>query len=302
MDFAGRFADRIMPEALHKLSLSFLVDTLNKQFGGTAGNLAYTLNLLGEHPKIIAPVGNDFQLYMKFLKKKNIDTSGLVVYKDEKTSSYFGITDSDDNQIGSYYVGAMKYAKNHFLKPFYQDKKNTLAVLGPISPDAMVKYSKECNSLSLPYVYDPAFQIANLSKEDLKKGVSQAVILIGNDYEILLIQKQLGLTHKELLQFVPIVITTLGAKGSIIEKGNDRFEIRPALVSHASDPTGAGDAYRGGFLAGFVRGFDLQTCGQMGSVAAAYTVEVYGTMTHMYSIKQFCARYTENFGKNLVLK
>jgi len=301
MDFSGRFADRIMPEALHKLSLSFLVDTLNKQFGGTAGNLAYTLKLLGENPKIVAPVGNDFQPYMKFFKKKGIDISGLTVYTDEKTSSYFGITDSDDNQIGSYYVGAMKYAKKQSLEVYYRDKKKTLAVLGPISPDAMVKFADECNTLSLPYVYDPAFQIANLSKEDLKKGVSGAVILIGNDYEILLIQKQLGINHEKLLTLVPIVITTLGAKGSIIEKGKERYEIQPASVSNASDPTGAGDAYRGGFLAGFVRGFDLETCGQMGSVTAAYTVETYGTMTHTYTKKQFSERYKENFGKNLVL-
>lgn len=301
MDFAGRFADRIMPEALHKLSLSFLVDTLNKQFGGTAGNLAYTLKLLGEHPRVIAPAGNDFQPYMAFLKKHRIDVSGISVYRDEKTSSYFGITDADDNQIGSFYVGAMKYAKDINLAPFIADPKKAIAVLGPIDPVAMVLFVKQCQALSLSYLYDPAFQIANLSPKDLKAGISGASILIGNDYEILLIQKQLGISHDELLLLVPCVVTTLGAKGSLIEKNKKQYSIAPAIVANASDPTGAGDAYRGGFLAGFVRGFDLSVCGQMGSVAAAYTVEAYGTVTHTYTKKQFADRYEKNYGTRIEL-
>jgi adenosine kinase len=301
MDFNGRFADRIMPDAIHKISLSFLVDTLKKQFGGTAGNIAYTLKLLGENPHIVAPVGNDFDGYFRFLKKHRIDVSGIVFHKDESTSSYFGITDQDDNQIGSFYVGASKYASKLSLVPFLKKANNPFVVVSPTDPKAMVKYVKECISLNVPYFFDPAFQIAVLSPNDLKNGIASAAILIGNDYEITLIKKRLGIPHTKLLEMVPIVVTTLGGKGSLIEKRDRKWEIRPAKAKSTIDPTGAGDAYRAGFLAGYVRGFDLLTCGQMGSVAAVYTVEKYGTVTHTFTKKEFIERYQKNHGTKITL-
>lgn len=299
MDFPGKFADRIMPDKIHQISLSFIVETLKKQFGGTAGNIAYSLKLLGIEPRIIAPAGNDFEPYQKFLLKHRIDISGIPIRKDVATSSYFVITDTDDNQIGSFYLGASKYAKNLSVI----DKKNrpNFVVLAPAEPMAMKKYVTECWKNKLPYLYDPAFQIGAFSANDLLKGISGAKILVGNDYEISLIEKKLKINLSQLLKLCPIVITTLGVKGSIIETSDKKIIIKSARPKSVIDPTGAGDAYRGGFLAGFLRGFDLKTCGQMGAVAAVYTVEKYGTVTHSFSKKDFIKRYRENYKGNLVL-
>lgn len=299
MNFSGRFADRIMPEKLHQISLSFLVDKLTKQFGGTAGNVAYSMKLLGLEPFIMAPAGNDFAPYKAFLKSHKVKDTYISIHKDTTTSSYFVMTDKDDNQIGSFYSGATQYAKKLHVSDF--KKKATFVVLAPTEPHAMIQYVSECKKQKLPYLYDPAFQIGNFSKEELIEGISHAKILIGNDYEIALIEEKLGISHEELILMVPILITTLGSKGSIIEQRNDAMHIKPAKPKNTSDPTGAGDAFRSGFLAGYLRGFDLQTCGQMGSVAAVYTVEKYGTQTHEYTISEFAKRYKDNYGSNLEL-
>lgn len=301
MDFSGYFADRIMPDKIHSLSLSFLVNNLHKQFGGTAGNIAFSLQLLGERSHIVAPVGNDFSLYMEFLKSHHIDTTGIINKKNSQTSSYFVLTDKDDNQIGSYYVGAMKYATQCHLKTLLSNKNDQFVIISPNDPKAMMQYVHECIETQTSYLFDPAFQIATLSTKDLILGITHAAIVIGNDYEIALMEKQLHVTHQQFITQVHTVITTLGPKGSIVEQGNKRISILSAKVSAVVDPTGAGDAYRGGFMAGYLRGFDLKTCGQMGSVAAAYTVEKYGTMTHVYTKKQFAARYQKNYNTKIVL-
>jgi adenosine kinase len=299
MDFPGKFADRIMPDKIHKISLSFLVDTLKKQFGGTAGNIAYTLKLLGIEPKVVASAGNDFEPYKKFLLKHGIDVSGILIRRDVSTSSYFVITDQDDNQIGSFYLGASKYAKS--LSVVGKNVKPDFVILAPAEPEAMKKYVGESRKNKLSYLYDPAFQIGAFSADDLLKGISGAKILIGNDYEISLIEKKLIVNHSKLLKLCPIVITTLGAKGSTVEAEGRKIFIPSAKPKKVLDPTGAGDAYRGGFLAGYLRGFDLKTCGQMGAVAAVYTVEKYGTVTHSFSKKDFIKRYRQNYKGNLAL-
>ena len=299
MNFAGRFADRIMPEKLHQISLSFLVDKLTKQYGGTAGNIAYSLKLLGMEPYILAPAGNDFSPYKAFLKSHKVKDTYISIHKDTTTSSYFVMTDKDDNQIGSFYSGATKYAKKLHISDC--KKKSAFVVLAPTEPDAMIQYVRECTKAQLDYMYDPAFQIGNFSKEALTDGISHAKILIGNDYEIALIEEKLEISHEELILMVPILITTLGSKGSIIEARNDAMHIKPAKARNTSDPTGAGDAFRGGFLAGFLRGFPLETCGRMGSVAAVYTVEKYGTQTHTFTTREFTDRYKENFNTALTI-
>jgi adenosine kinase len=300
MDFRGKFADRIMPEKIHQLSLSFLVDKLNKQFGGTAVNIGYTLKLLGVDPLIVAPAGNDFELYKNKLHSLGITTKYIKEFSDVACGSYFGITDASHNQIGAFYAGAIVYAKDLTICHPKMDKK-TFVVISPTDSVAMKKYVDECIENNFEYLFDPAFQIGDFSEKDLKKGITHARIFIGNDYEIALVEKKLKLTHKQLIQLVPILVTTLGAKGSLIETKGKKIEIMCAKVSSAADPTGAGDAYRAGFLAGFARNFDLMTCGQMGAVAAAYTVEKYGTQTHSFTIKEFCKRYLENFHAKITL-
>ena len=205
------------------------------------------------------------------------------------------VTDRDDNQIGAFYLGASKYNKELSLQ---QSEKPHFVVIGPNDPAAVKKYVSECREFGYRYLYDPAFQIDNFTSDDLRFAIEGAEILIGNDYEIALIEQKLGISHEELLVMGPkAVITTIGAKGSIIENRHDAIHIKPATPKNVSDPTGAGDAYRGGFLAGYLREFDLETCGNMGSVAAVYTVEKYGTVTHHYTKEEFIKRYKEKLWK-----
>lgn len=303
MNFNGRFADRIMPDKLHQISLSFLADKLTKNLGGTAGNLAYTLRLLGADPYIVATAGHDFSDYREFLGKHGIATDGIKVVKNEPCGSYHVITDRDDNQIGAFYTGATRYNKE--LSVVLQSGEGNAArfvVIGPNDPEAMKRYVTECKKEGLRYMYDPAFQIGNFSAGELREAIEGAELLIGNDYEIALIEQKLGISHEELLVMGPkAVITTLGGKGSVIETRHDSMHIQPAKPKNISDPTGAGDAYRGGFLAGYVRGLPLDVCGHMGSVAAVYTVEKYGTVTHSYTKDEFIKRYEENYGSAVAL-
>lgn len=295
MNFSGRFADRIMPEKIHALSLSFLVDTLSKQFGGTAGNIGYTLKLLGVEPTILAPVGNDFSPYKAFLQKHKISIARIATHKDVSTSAYFVMTDNQNNQIGSFFLGATKYAKDLPIK------KADFVVLSPTEPSAMKKYVKECLKNKFNYLYDPAFQIGNFTAAELREGITGAQILIGNDYEITLIEQKLEISHEELIVMVPILVTTLGSRGSIIETRKEAIHVKPAKPKNTIDPTGAGDAYRAGFVSGHLRGLDLKVCGQMGSVAAVYTVEKYGTQTHEFTKKEFISRYKQNYGTGISL-
>jgi len=301
MNYAGLFSDRIMPEKIHQISLSFLVDKLNKNFGGTAGNIAYTLNLLGTKPLVVSAAGNDFAPYRTFWKKYRLSTQGIVIHKDIITGSYFVVTDTRNNQIGSFYTGATKYAESLSIKPFVDQAQ--FVILAPTEPQAMYKYAQECVAAKIPYLFDPAFQISDFKRQQLTYMISHAQILIGNDYEIALIEKKLGLSHIQLCRLVPIAITTLAEKGSYIdtEYGQKRIDIPPARPKNTSDPTGAGDCYRAGFLAGYLRHLDLETCGKIASVATVYTVEKYGTQTHEFTKAEFTNRYKENFGETVSL-
>jgi len=299
MNFPGKFVDHIMPDKIHVLELSFLTDKLNKNFGGTAANISYNLALLGESPSILAPAGKDFASYKKFLTKSGIETKYIKIYKNDLTSNYFAIVDKSDNQIGALYSGAMRKANRLSLKEIKEPID--FMIISPTDPKTMVKFTAECQELKIPYMFDPGRQLPRLTKNQLLKGVKGTKILIGNDYEVSLMQKKLGLSRQALLNKVEILITTLAEKGSIIQTKKKSFKIKPAKPKNVSDPVGAGDAYRAGFITGFLRGFSLKTCGQMGSITAVYTVEKYGTSTHRVTKKEFRDRYKYNFNIELKL-
>ena len=299
MNFPGKFAEHIMPDKIHILNLSFLTDKLRKNFGGTAANISYNLALLGERPAILATAGKDFASHKKFLKKSAIETRYIKIYKSDFTSNYFAIVDKSDNQIGAFYSGVMKKANKLSLKKIKEPVD--FMIISPTDPKAIIKLAVECQKSKIPYMFDPGMQLPILTKNQLLKGVKGAKILIGNDYEISSIQKKLGLSKRKLLSKVEILITTLAEKGSIIQIKQKSFKIKPAKPKNVSDPVGAGDAYRAGFMVGFLRDFDLRTCGQMGSITAVYTVEKCGTSTHRFTKKQFCDRYRHNFKKKLKL-
>ncbi len=320
MNFPGKFGDHILPEKIHEINLSFLVEKLQKQYGGTAGNIAYNLALLGFKPAILATAGNDFSEYKKFLENSGVDTSMIYIIEAEPTASAYIFTDMVDNQITGFYPGAMKYTRKLSINsalssgaalacgaestPFRSSLGGTpprapLVVISPNDPSAMIKFAKECQNLGIPYLFDPGMQLPRLKTQDLRLGIEGAKIVIGNDYEIALMAKRLGYRDIKRLGENKITITTLGGKGSLIETDGKTYKIPAAKPRKVLDPTGAGDAYRAGFLAGFLRGLPLKTCGKMGSIAAVYTVEKYGTTTHKFTVKEFKNRYQKNFREEL---
>ncbi|OFY38574.1 MAG: hypothetical protein A2Z69_00885 [Bacteroidetes bacterium RBG_13_44_24] len=298
MSMPGRFKDQIMPDKLHILNVSFIMNTFRQEYGGTGGNIAYTLGLLNTPCLLAATVGGDFGLYRKHLAKmKNIDLKGVKVFKKSKTARGFVTTDRDDNQIWGFYDGAMRNASKISLK-LYIDRESLL-VIAPNDPKAMMRYVREAINLKVPYVFDPAFNITHFTHSDLKKAVKYSNILIGNDYEITLVKRRLNLSSKSILKNCHLLVTTLGSEGSRIESEHKVIHVPVAKPENQSDPTGAGDAFRAGFMAGYVRDLPLRTCGKMGALTAVYTVEKYGTQTHKFTLSQFYQRYKENFNNEL---
>lgn len=298
MNLPGKFRDHILPEKLHILNVSFLVDSLRTEKGGTGGNIAYNLALLGVKPKLVGALGKDGVSYKKWLQSTGIDVAGVKVFSDEKTAVGHAVTDNEDNQIWLFYKGAMSRSDK---LPLGLTARTGLVVIAPNDPGAVVKYVDECVERELDYMYDPAFQIPHYSKAQLGRAIKNARIIVGNDYEVALMRKKLTISNKKIINMDQIWITTLGSKGSVIEQGKKKWRIPAAKPKNTSDPTGAGDAYRAGFVAGYLRDLPLSVCGKMGSVCAVYTVEKYGTQTHRFTLSSFKRRYSENFSKTLSL-
>jgi adenosine kinase len=294
MTFPGYFRDHILPDRLDSISLSFLVDTMVRQRGGVAPNIAYALALLGERPHLMATVGEDFGEYRLWLESVGIDTSATRIIKGEFTASFFVNTDLSNNQIASFYIGAMAHATELSFHN-WQDEKPALVVISPNAPEAMKRYAVECQELSIPYIYDPSQQILRLEGEDLRGGIQGAVALFVNAYEFGLIQNKTGWSIEDVLKQVKFLVITLGEKGSTIYTKTAQYQVPTVTPHQITDPTGGGDAFRGGFLAGYSRGLDLPTCGQMGALAATYCLEQKGTQNYTYTSEQFVARFRENF-------
>lgn len=295
MSMPGRFSDHILPDKLHILNVSFIMKTFRQEFGGTGGNIAYTLSLLQIPTFLVATAGKDFVLYQEHLSKtKYIDLSAVKIIRNENTARGFVITDRDDNQIWGFYDGAMRYSSEMNLTQYLN--KDTLLVIAPNDPKAVMGYVNQAISSDTSYIFDPAFNIPHFGIRDLMKAISNSTILIGNDYEITLIKRKLKLSSTQLLDKCHIVVTTLGSKGSLIHTKEQKTVVPSAKPKNESDPTGAGDAYRAGFLAGYIRNLPLGVCGRMGALAAVYTVEKYGTQTHNFTLKAFQERYRKNFG------
>lgn len=300
MDFPGKFIDHILPDSIHKLNISFLVKDMHKSFGGTAGNIAYTLSLLGIHCGILAVTGKDFEPYKKFLDQNEIDTSLIKIVNGVYTSTAFGITDVTDNQIWGFYPGGDDFSDQ--LSVLEIKRKIDFGIIAPQNPRAILKFAAEYGKAKIGYLFDPGMQLPWFSAEDLKAAFAGAKIIIGNDYEIEVMLKKLKRpSFDDLSKQGKIIIITLGEKGSRIISDGQTISIFPAKAKSVTDPAGAGDAYRAGFIAGFMRGYSLKTCGQMGSLASVYTVEKYGTTTHRFTINQFERRYMENFGEKISL-
>ena len=297
LTFNGRFRDHILPDKAHILNLSFLVESFQKRRGGVAGNYAYNLSLLGYPSAVLATIGGDGVDYRDWLAARGVDVRGLRVLSDEHTATGFTTTDLDDNQLTGYYGGAMGRAAAVGLADTVPDP--AAVIIGPNAPEAMARLVAECRAAGVRWVYDPAHQLPHSSRETLEDGARGAWILIGNDYELQLIQDRTGRDLPGLLELSEIVVTTLGRGGSRVDTRDGSHDIPAARPRREVDPTGAGDAYRAGFVAGLLRGLDIQAAGRVAGLAAAYAVEQTGTVEHSYDRPEFEERYRESFGEDL---
>lgn len=299
MDFPGKFSDQIVPEKIHILSISFLVSKLREGFGGTAGNIAYSLSLFKIKTGILASAGKDFQPYRNFLVNNKIETKFIKIIKNDFTAKAFITTDLSDNQITGFYPGALTHDK--YLKLSSYISSADFLVIAPTDPEAMENFVDFAIAKEIPFMFDFGMQLPRLSEAILKKGIDHAQILIANDYEIALLKKKLSLKKWSWKRKDQIIVTTLGEKGCLIQTIKKIIKVPAAKPKAVSDPTGAGDAFRAGFLAGFIKGKALAACGKMGNLTAVYTVEKYGTTTHRFSLNEFKQRYKENYKENIVL-
>ena len=299
MDFPGHFKDHILPDKAHMLTVSFLVDSMRRMRGGVAGNIAYSLALLGERPLVVASAGQDFGEYREWMERQGIDTSGIVEIEDDFTASCFINTDKSNNQIVAFYTGAMAQAKNLSLLELGLTADD-LVVISPTDPEAMSRYADECRQLGVPFLFDPGKQTPRLEGEQILAGMTGARVLIGNDYEFAMLAQKTGRTEEELISAAPLTVVTRGEQGSTIyaETDGQEVEIPTAPVTDVVDPTGAGDAYIAGLVFGLARRFPLEVVGRIAALTAAYAIEQRGCQEHHFTPAEFAERYANVFGSS----
>jgi adenosine kinase len=293
MSFPGKFTEHLLPEHFSRVSLSFLVDSMDKRRGGCAPNIAYTLALLGERPMLMGTAGQDFGDYRRWLDAAGVDTSLVKEIDDKFTASFFCNTDEANNQIASFYTGAMAHAAE---LSFRTVDRPDLVIISPNDPAAMVQYAQECRTLGIRHMFDPGQQCARMAGDELRDGLVGASLVICNDYEMELIRQKTGLSEGDILEKSDALIVTKGENGSSILERGSQIDVPAVAPSRIADPTGVGDAYRGGFMKGLAIGADYRTCAQLGSVAATYALEHLGGSSHAYSRAEFIERYAHHFG------
>lgn len=293
MSFPGRFTEHLLPDHLSRVSLSFLVDHMDKRRGGCGPNIAYTLALLGERPALMATAGQDFAEYRMWLGQAGVDTSLVRDVPGKFTASFFCSTDSAQNQIASFYTGAMANAAE---LSFRTAGVVDLAIISPNDPGAMTQYAEECRTLGIRFIFDPGQQCARMSGDELADGIAGAEVVICNDYEFELIGKKTGLSESDILARANRLVITRGEQGSSVMSHNERIDVPAVPPNHLTDPTGVGDAYRGGLMKGLAHGADDLVCARLGSVAAAYALEHVGGQSHAFAWSEFAARYAAHFG------
>ena len=298
MDFPGKFSDHILPDKIHILNVCFAINGLRENFGGTAGNIAYALALLGERPRIVAAVGRDFDPYRTWLIQHRLPLDHVTVIDDELTASAYITTDRADNQITAFNPGAMRQRAR--FDPGGFPSRETLAVVAPGNLEDMEHLARAWRERGVPYILDPGQSLPAWSGEQLLEMMRGAFIFISNDYELELALRKTGRRSEELLALSTAVVTTRGEQGSVLlhrDGGVQRVEIPAVAPEKVADPTGAGDAFRAGLVKGLMisRGALLHAC-RMGATAAAYAVEVYGTQTYRFTPETFNERFNDAFG------
>ncbi|OGP69781.1 MAG: carbohydrate kinase [Deltaproteobacteria bacterium RBG_13_60_28] len=300
MDFPGRFAEHILPEKIHILNVCFMVNGLTERFGGTAGNIAYNLALLGEKPVILATGGRDFGPYEDWLIQLDLPLEGIRPIPQEFTAGAYITTDLSDNQITGFNPGAMKYPSEYSFDGI--NPRETLAIVAPGNLEDMLAYTRSYKNNGVPYIFDPGQSIPAWEGADLKEMAAGALALIVNDYELEMFRKKTGLEETDILAITDTLITTKGEEGSVLltKKGEEVIPAAPAR--RVVDPTGAGDAYRAGLIKGLIQGLPWATAAHMGAILASFAVEQQGTQEHQLELADFWERYTENFGPPPVIE
>lgn len=298
MNFSGKYRDLIQADKLHVLSLSILIDKLVNSRGGTAANIAYNLALLKESPVLLGSIGSDASDYLHDLASYGINTN-YVHLSDLPTATFTVMTDLEDNQVGGFYPGAMADISHLSLKPWLT--QTPLVVISAGDPQGMNNLVNECIRHSLDYVYDPGQQVTNITPDEIKHGVLHAKILMVNDYELGTIIGRTGLSESQLNSSVPLIVTTLGAEGTLITGSSLQKPLKiPALKNlQVVDPTGAGDSYRAGFLYAYLQGQTLQACARLGSTVASYAITKHGTQNHHFTLAELSEKHYIAYGIEL---
>ena len=298
MKFSGKFTDSIVAGSLEKLSLSFLVDSLDVRRGGCAANICYGMGVLGLNPVLIAAVGKDWSDYEAWLSRHGVDTSHALVSQTLYTAHFMVTTDDDLNQIASFFPGAMSEARNIELQPI-MDKSGRfdIVVISPDDPEAMLRHSEVCRTQGIPFAADPSQQMARMSGDEIKLLINGATYLFLNEYELALAMQKTGWSDREILERVKVRVVTLGSKGAKVEtiSGESVNVGCPKEISKV-DPTGVGDSFRSGFIAGLAWGLNHERCAQLGALIATYVIETKGTQEYRFTSAEFVARFAEAYG------
>ncbi|OQZ00261.1 MAG: carbohydrate kinase family protein [Candidatus Brocadia sp. UTAMX2] len=300
MDFPGKFSDHILPDKTHMLNVCFMINGITENFGGTAGNIAYALSLMGETPTILATAGRDFEPYRNWLTQRNISTQYIKVIPDELTAGAYITTDQSDNQITAFNPGAMKHNASFQFNAV--DARTTLAIIAPGNLGDMVDFSNTYKKKGIDYIFDPGQSLPAWTKELLTELIHGSKIFICNDYELQLTQEKTSMTIDDILKKTKTLIVTKGEYGSVVmQRENDSvrsIDIPVAKTQQVTDPTGAGDAYRAGLIKGLVSSKkDIVHAAKIGAVCAAYCVEVYGPQNFHFTHDSFNERFASAFGE-----
>lgn len=298
MNFDGLFSELIQPDKLDVLSLSVLIQRLQRTHGGIAGNISYSLALLGESPILYSSIGNDQKEYMVKLENAGVDISA-VHYSNLPSATFTVLTDSKSCQVGGFYPGAMSDASSLTIEKFRD--QDVFVVISAHDPAQMKQQVAECKTLNKRLFYDVGQQAANIDGQDIREGIEAAELLIVNEYEMGILIKRTGWSEEEIRQKVKTTVITLGENGCIVYAGENRNEYAAVQVNAVANPTGAGDAFRAGFLYGYIREWELQRSAQLGAVVAAFAVEQMGTQEHMFTKKEVEQRYLASFQREFTL-
>jgi adenosine kinase len=301
MVFEGRFADSLMRERLESISVSFLASELQVRRGGAAANIAFGMGMLGLEPALVGAVGTDFEDYRSWLERHGVDTKSVHISDVHQTARFVCTTDTDGNQIATFYAGAMADARLIELGPTHDRLGGVeLLLISPNDPVAMANHADECRFRGIPFVADPSQQLSSMDADEILGLLRGAAYLFNNEYEAALIGERTGLTDAQIMDLVPTRVTTLGSKGVRVDhRGGPSVEVGVVPERRRADPTGVGDAFRAGFVAGLAWGFDSERCAQVGATLAAYVIETVGTQEYHFTAQEFAARVADAFGPDV---